>query len=140
MGCLIGLVIIGGAVTTADGVFYYEGSDGTDLAIPYNTGQSLYFWGSTVADISISIACAWSLRSRIAGFNARTDSLLRHLIVVAFRTAAYTAILSVVSAILSSMFKDDDPRSFITYACVRFALVSFLRAFLCAAPFPCRPC
>ncbi|BGP27117.1 hypothetical protein Rt10032_c12g4856 [Rhodotorula toruloides] len=99
MGCLIALVIIGGAVTTADGVFYYNGAEPGDLAISYSAGTAMYFWASAVADVSISVACACSLRARIAGFNSRTDSLLRHLIVLAFRTASYTAIVSLVSAV-----------------------------------------
>ncbi|BGO94953.1 hypothetical protein NBRC10512_000632 [Rhodotorula toruloides] len=116
MGCLIALVIIGGAVTTADGVFYYNGAQPGDLAISYSAGTAMYFWGSAVADVSISIACACSLRSRIAGFNSRTDSLLRHLIVLAFRTALYTAVVSLVSAVVSSVYRDSDVRSFVVYS------------------------
>ncbi|BGP02906.1 hypothetical protein RTBOTA2_005820 [Rhodotorula toruloides] len=116
MACLIALVIVGGAITTADGVFYHNGAEPGDLAISYSAGTAMYFWGSAVADVSISIACACSLRSRIAGFNSRTDSLLRHLIMIAFRTASYTAIVSLVSAVLSTVYNDSNARSFIVYS------------------------
>ncbi|GAA6043207.1 hypothetical protein NBRC10512_008015 [Rhodotorula toruloides] len=86
-----------------------------DLVIQYTTGNSIYFWASCVADISISIACAWSLRARIAGFNPSTDSLLRHLISIAFRTAAYTAVFSLASAILATVYGDDTLNAWIVY-------------------------
>lgn len=133
MGCLISLVLIGSAVTCADGVFYYNGAEADELVIQYSTGNSIYFWfvslpilfllpvltmirrASCVADVSISIACGWSLRARIAGFNPATDSLLRHLMSIAFRTAAYTAIFSLVSAILATVYNDSTLNSYIVY-------------------------
>ncbi|BGP34808.1 hypothetical protein JCM10296v2_006632 [Rhodotorula toruloides] len=115
LGVLIALVLIGSAVTCADGVLYYDGAEAADLVIQYSTGNSIYFWASCVADISISVACAWSLRARIAGFYAATDSLLRHLISIAFRTAAYTAVFSLVSAILATVYGDDTLDTWIVY-------------------------
>uniref|UniRef100_A0A0K3CIE3 FGENESH: predicted gene_10.117 protein n=1 Tax=Rhodotorula toruloides TaxID=5286 RepID=A0A0K3CIE3_RHOTO len=115
LGVLIALVLIGSAVTCADGVLYYEGAEAADLVIQYSTGNSIYFWASCVADISVSAACAWSLRARIAGFNPTTDSLLRHLISIAFRTAAYTAVFSLVSAILATVYGDDTLNTWIVY-------------------------
>ncbi|BGO94954.1 hypothetical protein NBRC10512v2_006750 [Rhodotorula toruloides] len=103
------------AVTCADGVLYHDGAEAADLVIQYTTGNSIYFWASCVADISISIACAWSLRARIAGFNPSTDSLLRHLISIAFRTAAYTAVFSLASAILATVYGDDTLNAWIVY-------------------------
>lgn len=44
MGVLIALVLIGSAVTCADGVLYYDGAEAADLVIQYTTGNSIYFW------------------------------------------------------------------------------------------------
>ncbi|BGP27118.1 hypothetical protein Rt10032_c12g4855 [Rhodotorula toruloides] len=115
LGVLIALMLVGSAVTCADEVFYYDGATADDLVIKYSTGNSIYFWASCVADISISIACAWSLRARIAGFNPATESLLRHLISIAFRTAAYTAHFSLVSAILATVYNDNTLNSYVVY-------------------------
>ena len=53
-------------------------------------------WSSAASDCSISIALAYNLHKRIANFNQKTDSILRKLILTGLRTAAFTAILSLV--------------------------------------------
>jgi hypothetical protein len=76
----------------------------------------LWLWCSTAADVSISLACGWGLYSRINSFNDVTDSLLRKLVVIVCRTAAYTSILSFIDAVMLSIWPDDDLKSFITIA------------------------
>ncbi|BGP42889.1 hypothetical protein JCM10449v2_006903 [Rhodotorula kratochvilovae] len=108
MGCLIALVLAGSAMATANGYFYLFGAEDSDLAIPYNTAVAIWLYASAVADLSISATCGYALRSRIAGFNETTDSLLRRLIFIAFRTASYTTIISIAGAIMLSIYSDDD--------------------------------
>lgn len=79
----------------------------------WTSSAAIWLWSSAVADVSISLAAAYSLKSRIVGFNRETDSLLRTLIFIVLRTAAYTAILSVVGAVIESVYKDDQLQSFV---------------------------
>ncbi|GAA6001322.1 hypothetical protein JCM10207_006608 [Rhodosporidiobolus poonsookiae] len=116
IGCLSSLVLVGGAVLCADGVFYYNGTEESDLALSYNTGTAIFLWASAVADVSISCACAYGLRKRIAHFNEVTDNIIRRLVVIVFRTAAYTAFLSVIGAAINSAFSDDDLKGFVGLA------------------------
>lgn len=80
------------------------------------SSAAVWLWSSAIADVSISLAAAYSLKSRIAGFNRETDSLLRTLIFIVLRTAAYTAILSIVVAAVESVYKDYQLQSFVTAA------------------------
>lgn len=50
----------------------------------------------------MSLALAYTLHQRIAGFNKRTDGLLKKLIVISLQTAAYTSVFAIVGAALSS--------------------------------------
>lgn len=79
----------------------------------WTSSAAIWLWSSAVADVSISLAAAYSLKSRIVGFNRETDSLLRTLIFIVLRTAAYTAILSVVGAVVESVYKDHQLQSFV---------------------------
>ncbi|GAA5839175.1 hypothetical protein JCM11251_003696 [Rhodosporidiobolus azoricus] len=82
-----------------------------DLTIPWNTGVAIWLWSSAVADISISVALAYNLRKRIAGFNeVLTDSILRKLIYIAVRTASYTSLISFAGAVTASIWSDSDLR------------------------------
>ncbi|BGP16388.1 hypothetical protein JCM10213_008665 [Rhodosporidiobolus nylandii] len=114
MSLLISLVLAGSAGACAAGVQYGQGAK--TVPFQWNMAASCWLWGSAVADISVSAACAFSLKSRIAGFNEMTDGLLRKLISIVVKTASYTAILSVVSAVLLTRFKDDDVNAFIPIA------------------------
>ncbi|GAA6046655.1 hypothetical protein JCM3770_003099 [Rhodotorula araucariae] len=108
MACLIALVLAGSAMASATGYLYLFGRADSDLAIGYNTAAALWLYASAAADLSISAACGYALRSRIAGFNKTTDSLLRRLTFIALRTAAYTTIVSFAGAIMLSIYSDDD--------------------------------
>lgn len=78
------------------------------------SSAAVWLWSSAIADVSISVAAAYSLKSRIAGFNRETDSVLRTLIFIVLRTAAYTAIISIVVAAVESVYKDYQLQSFVT--------------------------
>ncbi|GAA5993764.1 hypothetical protein JCM5350_000229 [Sporobolomyces pararoseus] len=105
---LILLVLFGSITSFVEGVIGYWKPYATD-PIPYNTAVSLWLWSSAVADCSISVALAYNLHQRIAHFNQKTDSVLRKLILLGLRTAAFTAILSVVGAVMSSLYSGWDP-------------------------------
>ncbi|BGP12269.1 hypothetical protein JCM10213v2_000182 [Rhodosporidiobolus nylandii] len=109
VGALVVLVIFGSTVVFAEGVilFYRGEEDDASLAIAWNTGVAIWLWASAVCDLTISFALAFSLRKRIAGFNAGTDSLLRSLATLALRTASYTSLLSIVGAVVASVYDDD---------------------------------
>ncbi|GAA5918561.1 hypothetical protein JCM6882_002336, partial [Rhodosporidiobolus microsporus] len=76
------------------------------LNFKYSTALAIWLWSSTGVDVLISLALACTLRSRIAGFNSRTDGLLKRLIVVALQTAAYTAVISLVGAAVATAFEN----------------------------------
>ncbi|GAA5975086.1 hypothetical protein JCM11641_000026 [Rhodosporidiobolus odoratus] len=78
------------------------------LPIGWNNAVCIWLVASAAADISISVALAWSLRRRIVGFNQTTDGLLRKLVWLALRTAAYTAVLSLVGAVIAACYRDGD--------------------------------
>ncbi|GAA5984559.1 hypothetical protein JCM10908_003398 [Rhodotorula pacifica] len=108
---LVLAVLTGGILACYIGVIYYY--DATSVPIQWGPSSAIWLWASAIADVSISLACAWSLRSRIAGFNRGTDSVLRTLIFIVLRTAAYTAIISVVGAVVESIYSDDELPSYI---------------------------
>ncbi|GAA5886005.1 hypothetical protein JCM6882_004230 [Rhodosporidiobolus microsporus] len=113
VGALMALSLVGCSVVCYGGVEYYYGRE---PAIEWNTGMAIWLWSSAACDVLISGACAWGLRSRIAGFNEVTDGLLRKLMMIAIRTASYTSLLSVVGAVTMSIWPDDDLNSFICLA------------------------
>ena len=99
---------------TATTAFQYNHQD--VFIMHWASSAAVWLWSSAIADVSISLAAAYSLKSRIAGFNRETDSLLRTLIFIVLRTAAYTAILSIVVATVESVYKDYQLQSFVTAA------------------------
>lgn len=58
--------------------------------------MAIYLSCLAACDLSITVALGVGLRSRIAGFSHQTDSILRQLIWLALRTAAYTTFLAIV--------------------------------------------
>ncbi|GAA5836893.1 hypothetical protein JCM9279_007692 [Rhodotorula babjevae] len=116
IGALVVLVLVGSSFTCADGFLYTAGAEESDLIISYNGAQAMWMLSSAVADLSISLACAWSLRARIRGFNPETDTLLRHLSWIFLRTAAYTTILSLITAIILVTYGEYDLLSYLNNA------------------------
>lgn len=107
-GCLIVLVLFGSIGSLVQGIIGVV-SPYSEEKIPYNTAVSLWLWACAAADVSISIALSYNLNQRIAHFNTATDSVLRKLILMGLRTAAFTSILSVAGAIISSLYSGWDP-------------------------------
>lgn len=69
--------------------------------------RSIWLWSSAGADIFISVALAYTLHRRITnlgGFNATTEGLVKKLITIALQTAAYTSIISLIGAALSTAY------------------------------------
>lgn len=81
-----------------------------DRAAPLNyfAAEAIWLWSSATADVLISLALSISLHKRIRGFNPTLDGVLRHLIIVGLRTAAYTAVTSIVGAAVSTAFSIKD--------------------------------
>ncbi|PRQ73320.1 hypothetical protein AAT19DRAFT_16073 [Rhodotorula toruloides] len=78
-----------------------------DTPIPPTVCQALWLWLSASADIFISVALAYTLHRRITnlgGFNATTEGLVKKLITIALQTAAYTSIMSLIGASLSTAY------------------------------------
>ncbi|GAA6004121.1 Esc8p [Rhodotorula paludigena] len=94
---LLGLV--GSLLFASEGFFATQ-----DRAFPltYFSAQAIWQWASAAADLLVSLALAYTLHQRIAGFNKRTDGLLKKLIVISLQTAAYTSVFAIVGAALSS--------------------------------------
>ncbi|BGP44337.1 hypothetical protein JCM10450v2_000148 [Rhodotorula kratochvilovae] len=111
MGSLVTLVVFGSTTTFAVGIVLYNSDDDIKLPIPWNTAVAIWLWASTVADVSITAALTYNLRKRIAGFNRGTDALLRNLIWLGLRSASYTALLSLVGAIVATIWGDSAYRT-----------------------------
>ncbi|EMS21930.1 hypothetical protein NBRC10512_003823 [Rhodotorula toruloides] len=105
---LTGLVILGGLL----GFVLYSSMGfllikNVDTPIPPTVCQALWLWMSASADIFVSVALAYTLHRRITnlgGFNATTEGLAKKLITIALQTAAYTSIMSLVGASLSTAY------------------------------------
>lgn len=77
----------------------------------------IWLWASATADIALSIALYVNLRSRIAGFNMKTDHAIQSLINVALKTASYTAVVALAGAITSVGIPFDSCASKLFLAC-----------------------
>ncbi|GAA5999406.1 DUF6534 domain-containing protein [Rhodotorula paludigena] len=80
------------------------GDPRVDLPIGWSTAVAIYLSCLAACDLSITVALGVGLRSRIAGFSHQTDSILRQLIWLALRTAAYTTFLAIVGAVLAGIY------------------------------------
>ncbi|GAA6030174.1 hypothetical protein JCM8097_009298 [Rhodosporidiobolus ruineniae] len=104
---LILLSLAGATLFSGMGFLIVAGSTATPLK--YSTALAIWLFSGAAADLAISIALAWTLNSRIMGFNERTDSLLKRLILVALRTAAYTSIISIAGAAIATAIEYSKP-------------------------------
>ncbi|GAA6023259.1 hypothetical protein JCM10207_005226 [Rhodosporidiobolus poonsookiae] len=82
----------------------------------YNILNSMWIAGNAAVDVAISVTLAITLQKQIAGFNARTDGILRSLVRTTLRTASYTAVLAVISAILFGAYSDDSDYHTVAFA------------------------
>ncbi|GAA5879752.1 hypothetical protein JCM3774_000176 [Rhodotorula dairenensis] len=112
MALLVAAQAAGFTMACANGILFVQGKD----AIPglgFNDSLSMWLWTSAGADLLISTVCAFSIRQRLSGYTRETDTVIIKLAVICFRTAAYTAFMSLTGAILATVFSGDfDLRSF----------------------------
>ncbi|GAA5842047.1 hypothetical protein JCM11251_001997 [Rhodosporidiobolus azoricus] len=97
---------------------YVYGSDGHigPLDLETNDATAFWLWTSAVIDLAISLTLSLSLKQRIAGFNAKTDTVLRKLIIGALQTASYTTFLAILAASTSVAYGDLHPFSRVPFA------------------------
>ncbi|BGP53327.1 hypothetical protein JCM8202_000059 [Rhodotorula sphaerocarpa] len=119
------LALTGAAIFSACGYLSYFGRP---APLTYFAAEAVWLWSSAAADVFISIALSISLRQRIRGFNPTLDGVLRHLIIVGFRTAAYTAVISIVGASLATAFSRSDNYKFATIGFAFWVLLPGLHA------------
>ncbi|BGO92252.1 hypothetical protein NBRC10512_001202 [Rhodotorula toruloides] len=98
----------GAVLMCATFMMYVVGTIENIAPLTYNNAASIWLWTSAFVDLAISICLTITLSRRIQGFNDSTDSLLRKLIKVSLKTAAYTALLAVGGAIVASATNDND--------------------------------
>ncbi|GAA5874375.1 hypothetical protein JCM8547_005382 [Rhodosporidiobolus lusitaniae] len=84
--------------------------------IDWNVGYTMYLWTSAVIDLVISISLALTLKQRVAGFNEKTDGLLKRLIRNALQTASYTTFLCIVGACVTVALPDSNEYTSTGYA------------------------
>ncbi|KAK4052232.1 hypothetical protein OIO90_004454 [Microbotryomycetes sp. JL221] len=102
------VALLASVSVTAIGFLYLYGQEDKALPITFNMSVSVWLFCSMFVDVAVSLALLYNLRSRIAGFNPATDSLLRALVQTAIRTAAYTAVVSIAGAVVSVSFHEDN--------------------------------
>ncbi|GAA5979258.1 hypothetical protein JCM10908_002858 [Rhodotorula pacifica] len=100
--CVLTLVGLAGSVLFSAAGFELS-KYGTNF-VDYKVCQAIWLWASAAVDLLISLALACTLHGRIAHFNEVTDSLLKRLIITSLQTAAYTSVISIIGAIISTAF------------------------------------
>ncbi|GAA6010208.1 hypothetical protein JCM10207_005667 [Rhodosporidiobolus poonsookiae] len=108
MGLLILLGLGGSTLVCGLGTLWNVRGGLAVLPFGWNNAVAIWCVATACADVSVTVALTFSLRKRIAGFNVATDSLLKQLIWLALRTASYTAILSLVGAVVGFIWTDGD--------------------------------
>lgn len=81
--------------------------------------SQLWLWSSAATDVLVTTALYYNLNSRISGFSSSTDSMLRKIGRIGVRTAAYTAIVALMGAIVSVAIPLDSrehPAKFYTFS------------------------
>ncbi|BGP25431.1 hypothetical protein JCM10295v2_004355 [Rhodotorula toruloides] len=88
----------GAVLMCATYLMYLVGNIENIAPLSYNTTASLWLWASAFVDVAVSVSLSITLSRRIQGFNDTTDTLLRKLIKVSLKTAAYTTFLAIGGA------------------------------------------
>ncbi|GAA6047485.1 hypothetical protein JCM3770_005770 [Rhodotorula araucariae] len=107
--CLAALVVVsvfGSLAATVFGFIWAVQTPNYFNTLNWSTCVAIWLWSAAVADCVICGALAWSLGRRVAGFNSRTDSLLKRLAWYSVRSASYTAIVAVGGAVAGSLYGD----------------------------------
>ncbi|GAA5877377.1 hypothetical protein JCM8547_003013 [Rhodosporidiobolus lusitaniae] len=106
-----------GVLICAANMLYFYGNIDDIYPLDFNNCLAITLWTNAVIDLAISISLALTLKQRVAGFNERTDGLLKRLIRNALQTASYTTVLCIAGAATASAFSDQNPRfTFLSYA------------------------
>jgi type III secretory pathway component EscS len=94
--------------TDSSTIHQYYNNTISKIQISFNNSVAIWLWTGAFVDVAISISLLITLKQRIGGLNESTDSLLRKLIVISLRTAAYTSVLAAAGGELSPMFSQTD--------------------------------
>lgn len=119
MGLLMATEVVGYVGQFVGAIRDLRGLPDRPFTSQVGTTFSIWLWASATADISISLVCASSLKSRLHGYTREVDSLLHRLVIICFRTAAYTSLMAIVAAILATIYHANFTlHLYITLACV----------------------
>lgn len=100
-GVSIAGIAAGSIATLVCGTFIVRGLD--DRLGPHfspNVTMAIYSCSSAFTDVLISASLASTLSREIRGFSQNTDNLLRRLISISVRTAAFTAVFALAGGAL----------------------------------------
>ncbi|GAA6002466.1 DUF6534 domain-containing protein [Rhodotorula paludigena] len=99
------LALAAATVTSSLSIMNVNGipPDRNGISLNYNNCITMWQWSTAVTDVAVSICLACTLSSRRQGFKPRTDGLLKRLISMAMSSAAYTAVLATLGAIISAV-------------------------------------
>ncbi|GAA5930381.1 hypothetical protein JCM3775_004374 [Rhodotorula graminis] len=106
IAALVGASLFGSIAATVIGFIWAVEEPDFINTLNWSTSIAIWLWSSAVADCAICGTLGWALRRRVAGFNSRTDGLLKCLAWLSVRSASYTAIVAVGGAIAGSLYRD----------------------------------
>ncbi|GAA5854144.1 hypothetical protein JCM9279_002849 [Rhodotorula babjevae] len=106
IAALVAASLFGSVAATVIGFIWAVQEPDFVNTLNWSTSIAIWLWSSAVADCAICFALAWALRRRVAGFNERTDGLLKRLAWLSVRSASYTAVVAVGGAIAGSLYRD----------------------------------
>ncbi|KAI5479000.1 hypothetical protein MNV49_004404 [Pseudohyphozyma bogoriensis] len=104
IGLFIVLSFVASVGATTLFLMYVVGKYEQALPFTFNNIAGTWMWISAAVDMAITLTLTIGLRTHIAGFSEDTDSTLRRLITMAWRTAAFTSIFGLGGAILGVAF------------------------------------
>lgn len=90
------------------GVTYFNvrsnqpGTYNASLSTGFRVSTEVWFWGSCLTDILNTASLCTLLRTKVVGFNSRTDGVLKSVMKLAVETASYTAFVALIAAITSA--------------------------------------
>ncbi|GAA6031334.1 hypothetical protein JCM8097_005606 [Rhodosporidiobolus ruineniae] len=98
---VIALEFIAAVFNVIISLFFHEGKlQGVLLRLAtFNLASGIWLWFAAIADVGVTALLIVVLRKRIAGFNPKTDGILRALSWLAIQSASYTAFFAVAGAI-----------------------------------------
>ncbi|GAA5906302.1 hypothetical protein JCM8208_003508 [Rhodotorula glutinis] len=106
IAALVAASLFGSVAATVIGFIWAVQEPEFVNTLNWSTSIAIWLWSSAIADCAICGTLGWALRRRVAGFNERTDGLLKRLAWLSVRSASYTAIVAVGGAIAGSLYRD----------------------------------